>query len=532
MKKNFLFSVIAAAVVAIPAGIATAQSTLSNVWEQDVSRQHSDAGSLIATYSNTIGTITEVITAAVVNDYTALNISSRDENGSLLWSRNIYKPQYTYWSPKKMVLNSGDPLIAGEVYNSQEFRYEIFVLKMDEEGNQKWFRTFFDEKNYLFLSGVDADPTVSNLYFSYWFTKYNLSGNILSIIETIKLDAISGSEVWENQKTIMNQNAVINALVYDQSGVYQTGYISNSSFGYDIFTMKCDLQGNFAWMQTYSSGDNINYSIGMDIVANNAGKIVVAATEGYHNLTLLGYSAAGNIDFVQKNNFGESSYIYNVKAEDNLNSATYVAAEVDSFGIAKIYLTRLADNGTKIWRKFVDNNYLNQLKIDPSGQGVSIMGSYYDLEQNNYFSKIHAISESGDIWLSYEFEDFPGYNAVADFATDGSSYYIEGLVQQSQIKTDEMTSRWDIVPLKLENADGNAAMNLSVYPNPCANYTIVSFNGTSPILYIYDLCGRLMYQSTGAGQKQNIDTQSWPGGVYFVKVFEGASWQTLKLIKE
>src|SRR4030095_170424 len=308
------------------------------------------------------GSVTEVITAAVINNYLAMNVSARDENGQLLWSKDLKKQKYSYWNPKSMILDgSGHPIIAGEVYNSQELRYEIFVTKLDE-GEQVWFSSFSDEKNYVALTGMLTDESKSNVYLSFWYTEFNTTGNFSSNIQTMKLDGSTGTVIWEDELKVPNQYAVVNAIARGPSGIYQTGYKSNAAFGYDIRTIKYDEQGNYGWQQSYSSAGSFNYSIGLDLSVNSAGTVVVAGTDGYHTLVVLGYASDGSQAFIQKKNFGENAYLYNAKVQGNGNGVTYVAAQVAILGVTKIHLTRLEDDGTKVWRKFVAENYLNKIK--------------------------------------------------------------------------------------------------------------------------------------------------------------------------
>jgi hypothetical protein len=440
----------------------------------------------------------------------------------------------TYWDPRKMIVNDdGTILISGSTYNSEQFLYEIFTARINSSGAVDWVHFIAEPNQYLSFSGMDADA--DNIYLAYWYVEYDNLGNSTSHLATSKLDAASGSEVWENELLLENQYAATIAMVHDvhdPSGVYQTGYTSNAQInGYDILTFKVDPSGNSVWQNTYSTGNNFSYSQGNDIAINGNGDVVIAGFTDSHTLIALGYSADGVQQFATTKTFSNTGYIYNIQIDDNANSQTYIACEVDNF-TPKIYLAQFDDSGNKVWDQYPSKSYFTSMKANPSGNGVTVLGSVYDTQKNNYFPRVFGIDQSGASTFTRQLNPYKGYGAVADFSTiDGSAYYFTGTVKQNNFYTDQMTSRWDVQPLRLVTSTENAA-TISIYPNPCADMTTIHFVSEANDVFVYDVNGRLETSFKNVSGNLKIATDNWASGVYFVKILNAEVQQTVKLVKE
>lgn len=531
MKKIFLPLTLAAIIVAMSSNASFAQSTLTNVWEDFRNFNQYDAGTLVETFYNANTQSNHMISVAIVNNYAALNITHRDESGVIQWSKTKNKPGLSYWSPNRLIVDeTGSVIVAGSVYNSNLFRYEIFVMKLNALGVSQWIVRHFDEESYLVFTGLEGDGAGS-YYLSYWYTEYDVNGDITSEVSVLKLNGTDGSTIWETEQEFPDQYTATNAMIYDGSGIYLTGYISNATFGYDIITLKFDLNGNFAWQQVYSTGGQFAYSVGWDLAINSDGEIVVAALAQYNRILAIGYSANGNQEFVNTKTFSNNSYAYNLQMADDGNGATYLAAQVSQGINYKIFLEQLDNDGIKIWQKTINVDYLTRMKADPAGQGVWVLGSFYDSNALNYFSAIYHIDQSGSTSLSYQFEEYSGYNGVADFDTpDGVSVFLVGSHPGNQFYTDELTARWDVTSSKL--AQSSSVSNALIYPNPCFDYAFIQSAADADAVLIYDLAGRLIANYADVTDAVEINTNTWDAGTYLVKIITGSEQQVMKLIKE
>lgn len=79
------------------------------------------------------------------------------------------------------------------------------------------------------------------------------------------------------------------------------------------------------------------------------------------------------------------------------------------------------------------------------------------------------------------------------------------------------------------------SLNLSVYPNPTANYLNLKIkNSEFPLLtyYLFDIQGKLIEKNKTAGNKTAINMINLPSGTYFLKIMDTHKVvKTFKIIK-
>jgi hypothetical protein len=67
---------------------------------------------------------------------------------------------------------------------------------------------------------------------------------------------------------------------------------------------------------------------------------------------------------------------------------------------------------------------------------------------------------------------------------------------------------------------------LKVYPNPAKDYVVISNISKGENISVYDLSGKILFQTKSPGNSLNINTSSYKNGIYLVKVGE----KTTKII--
>lgn len=81
----------------------------------------------------------------------------------------------------------------------------------------------------------------------------------------------------------------------------------------------------------------------------------------------------------------------------------------------------------------------------------------------------------------------------------------------------------------------NNNLNIDVFPNPALNEFILSVKTTNidkVRIYVTDVYGRIIYQSTESLKAQYKFGRQFSSGIYFLKVMQGEVFKTFKLIKE
>ncbi|MBA2611614.1 MAG: SBBP repeat-containing protein [Bacteroidetes bacterium] len=175
--------------------------------------------------------------------------------------------------------------------------YDCFVSKLDVNGNFIWAKKFgglsytigysiaLDSIGNIYISGIfagtvdfDPGPGLNNLV-----SVANTDGFI------VKLD-VNGNFVWAKQVTgSSNGEVVINSIMIDKNNnILTTGYfagatdfdpgsgnyvlspINSGPYNYmDVFILKIDATGNFAWAKNFGGGDHdYGYAIAYDNTGN------------------------------------------------------------------------------------------------------------------------------------------------------------------------------------------------------------------------------------------------------------------------
>jgi hypothetical protein len=64
---------------------------------------------------------------------------------------------------------------------------------------------------------------------------------------------------------------------------------------------------------------------------------------------------------------------------------------------------------------------------------------------------------------------------------------------------------------------------LKVYPNPAKDYVVISNISKGENISVYDLSGKILFQTKSPGNSLNINTSSYKNGIYLVKVGENTT---------
>jgi hypothetical protein len=85
----------------------------------------------------------------------------------------------------------------------------------------------------------------------------------------------------------------------------------------------------------------------------------------------------------------------------------------------------------------------------------------------------------------------------------------------------------------LGNDDIALETNISMFPNPAAEFTTITSNQEISTIHIYNILGQEVSTIKGKGNHTQIDVSNLTTGNYLVKVLaENGNNETLKLIKQ
>jgi Secretion system C-terminal sorting domain/Beta-propeller repeat len=297
-------------------------------------------------------------------------IQKLDSNGNFLWAKNIAGTSY-YDEGTSIATDSTENIyITGYFSDSVDFDpgtgvhlevtsgwsdANIFVLKLDPNGNFVWVKRFMGTNNggsykdkgnsikigkdgFVYVGGTyqgahDFDPGPGTVI---------LPNAGLSQGFVVKLDT-TGNLIWANYTGIgspfTTPTATCNSIDITNTGeVYMTGMRNVS----DIFIAKYDSSGILNWIRTMNSTGTAE---GLSVSVDNSGSVY---TTGYFS---------GQVDF---NPSPVASYTLSSGGNNLYNN---------------IFISKLDSSGIFVWAKSIGSPYHSSLLYDDNGTDIKADGS-------------------------------------------------------------------------------------------------------------------------------------------------------------
>jgi hypothetical protein len=379
--KNHLLPCLWPALVWLLPLVAQAQISGNKVWDtrfggsnQDHAHalvQAPDGGYLVAGYSRSGADGDKSESSQGNDDYWVVKL---DEDGIKVWDRRFGGTGQDY--VKAIVAAPGGGyVLAGSSYSTlggdktqpTQGSWDYWLVKIDEDGNKIWDKTFGGSTEdraeaivaasgggYIVAgwsnSGVGGTKTQpSQGGFDYWLVKIDENGNKI-------WDTRFGGTNWDYATSIIRVSGGC-YVVAGRSVSGMGGDKSQSSRGdYDYWLIKINENGNKLWDQTFGGSDN-----------DQATALVAAPTGG---CVVAGYSNSG---------------------------ATWNKSQ-PSQGHFDYWLVKVDDNGTKVWdQRFgsTTGDYARAILAAPGG-GYVVAG---ESESSTSADKTEPSRGSYDYWL-------------------------------------------------------------------------------------------------------------------------------------
>ena len=272
--------------------------------------------------------------------------------------------------------SDGDYAVAGYTDSKGADQSDMWVVKLDANGNKQWDKTFGGNSNDHAHSIVQTSDG-----------GYAVAGNTKSKgtywhdidMWVVKLDA-NGNKQWDK---IFRGSSYDDArsIVQTSDGDYAVaGYTdSKGAGGYDMWVVKLDANGNKQWDKTF--GGN-NYETAYSIVqTSDGGYAVVGDTKskgaGQSDMWVVKLDANGNKQWDKT--FGGNNYetAYSIVQTSDGGYAVAGSTKSKGAGQSDMWVVKLDANGNKQWDKtFGGNNYETAYSIvQTSDGGYAVAGS-------------------------------------------------------------------------------------------------------------------------------------------------------------
>lgn len=467
--------------------------------------------------------------------------------------------------------------------------HDIFVAKMDPDGNWLWARSaggVHDDFGYEIT--VDSN---GNIFITGAFNGSVLFGSTTYIssgtkdVFVAKLDS-DGNWLWVEQVGVIESNSGLAICSDAFDNIFITGifhetavfdaYTITSAGEYDIFIAKMDPDGNWLWANNAGGiSDDYSYSIDTDSAGNVliTGSFQETADFGTSNIN----SNGGKDIFVAKadsdgnwlwvENLGgsldDTGNSINVDIVDDLyitgsfsGAVIFGTTNLSSNGVYDIFVSKMDLNGNLIWAESAggtDYDFGNSICSDQDGN-VYVTGGFAETVEFDVTTLTGAggrdifvagISPNEGNWLWAE--DAGGAhndkgNSITNDA-DGNIYLTGHFVTSAWFNGYNLNSdgEYDVFVAKMDcitSVENNVILSESIfsnYPNPFNPETNIKFDifeNETGTLSIYNLKGQLIDSSEFSSGSHNYiwDASQHSSGIYLYKLETKSKTVTRKML--
>jgi len=292
--------------------------------------QTSDGGYAIAGFTNSFG--------AGSGDVYVVKL---DANGNLQWTNTIGGKN---WDGGRSLIQTSDGgyVIAGQTNSFGAGGYDVYVVKLDANGNLQWTKTIGGKNEDLGLSLIqtsDGGYAIAGYTFSFgggWEAAY-----------LVKLDA-NGNLQWTKTiggKYFEDGHSLIQT---SDSGYAIAGYTSSFGAGsVDVYVVKLDANGNLQWTKTIGQE---GWDRGFSLIQTSDGGYAIAGHTfslgaGGGDVYVVKLDANGNLQWTKTIGGPDSEEgVYLIQTSDG---GYAIAGSTQSFGAGgkDVYVIKLDKNG-------------------------------------------------------------------------------------------------------------------------------------------------------------------------------------------
>ncbi len=265
-----------------------------------------------------------------------------DQCGDIVWQKAYGGVQDEEAVHIKLTSDNGF-ILTGITKSFGQGGNDIFLLKIDQEGNTLWAKSFGGTTNERGRKILET----KNGYYVVGDTKS--FGQGLSDIYIIKVD-LSGNFLWSKVYGGYNNDGAHSVLKSIDGNIVITGSTYSYGNAHQIFIMKIDPSGDLIWFKTYGGSSTDGAS---DIIQLNDASFITTgnASGGAGNLDffLLKTDHNGNLNWFKTYGGNNEDWGYSVLL--TIDNGFVISGYTDSFGFGSrdVYLVKTDSNGNLEW---------------------------------------------------------------------------------------------------------------------------------------------------------------------------------------
>jgi len=297
-----------------------------------------------------------------------------DANGNLQWTKTIGGKEFEDGYSLIQTADGGYA-IAGATNSFGAGGYDVYVVKLDANGNLQWTKTIGGKKEDVGL--MSLIQTSDGGYAIAGATNSFGAGN--GDVYVVKLDA-NGKLQWT--KTIGGPGDEIGfSLIQTSDGGYA---IAGSTFSFgagdeDVYVVKLDANGNLQWTKTIG-GPKREWGSSLTQTADGGYAIAGTTTSfgaGGEDVYVIKLDASGNLQWTKT--IGGKKEDAGISLIQTSDGGYAIAGYTKSFGAGgeDVYVVKLDADGKLQWTKTIggENDDRGFSIIQTSDDGYAIAGS-------------------------------------------------------------------------------------------------------------------------------------------------------------
>ncbi len=421
-----------------------------------------------------------------------------DSLGDSLWTRTYGAESRDHaWSV--IQTNDGAYLIAGDTRAQGNDYSDMWLLKIDSQGDTLWSRTYGGSE------GETANAVIQS----------NDGGFLLAGVTTsfsiywndqdawlVKTDSLGFIE-WTRNYGGPGTDAATSVIQTTDGGYTFAGH--TGSFGLsedypDHWLVKIDSQGDTLWTHTYG-GDRIDEALAAIQTSDNGYLLAgwsTSFTGAYYDAWVVKTDSSGNTIWTNSYGGSRKEKIYSIT--ESADNCYLFAGFTSSFGAGNhdFWLVKTDTQGDTLWTRTYGGSEYDAAScvIQTQDAGIVLVGDTYSFSSS---------STGSDLWLVKT-------DADGNLNTVGISENKESITPESF---------W-----------------LEVFPNPFNSQTNICYevpNPTDIIISIYDLSGRQIDSKSLTAEWSGKHSYYWNAsnvntGVYIVRLATKDLYRTRKVV--
>ena len=443
---------------------------------------------------------------------------------------------------------------------------DVSLIKMDNDGNLVWAKTYGDTSNDI---GYSVTQTPDSGYMICGQTQSFGVGN--THIYVIRTDS-EGNLIWSNVYDANHDCTAKSIVATNDGGYVMTGSsLIWGSMREEIYLLKIDSTGALVWDNLIGNTYN---DAGNHIEQTHDGGFIITGVYDYSEFFLIRTDSIGDTLWTRIYGYPLQNAQYVTEAPDSGFIVVGGSAFIGNFTYGSIMKTDSSGNlewanlyGTSGNDGFysatlTDENQISAVGYTSSTQdmflvnvnlfGDTLFTRAYGDSLHQYAYSIHSTSDKGSILTGGYENDFFYILKIDSLAnTFCNQRATNTVISNPQVLT--YTPPMDILPVNTfvspcQSITGNGGginsictsvgikdfvkTNFNLFPNPATNKFFLTGCLNDSEVEMYDMLGNLVHKETAHSTSlYEIRISQLPAGIYSVKIFDNRSEAVRLLIK-